>query len=429
MNKTALEMILAKRAGGEHAPEDVARFVNGYVQGLVPDYQVAAWLMAVCWRGMTPAETAALTRAMADSGERLDLSSLKDTVDKHSTGGVGDKTTLVVTPLLAAVGATVAKMSGRGLGHTGGTVDKLESIPGFQVDLSERDFFEQAKRIGVVVTGQSKDLAPADGLIYALRDTTGTVESLPLIASSIMSKKLAGGARAVVLDVKVGSGAFMKSEQEAFELARLMVDIGQRGGLNVRAVLSAMDEPLGRTVGNALEVDEAVRCLQGEGPPDLLELSLVLAEEVLEGAGMPAGREQLEEAVSSGRAYTKLQEWVEAQGGDPRSLGRLERAPDTWQLTAKKSGVLVALDALGVGRAAGALGAGRTRKGESVDHGVGVQLHAKTGDIVEVGQPLATLYHRGGRGLPRAIELMHGAVRVGEEAPVRELIIKRGIGA
>lgn len=300
-------MILAKRHGQEHTAEELTRFLDAYVAGEVPDYQVAAWLMAVCWRGMTNAETAALTTAMARSGEVLDLADLPNTVDKHSTGGVGDKTTLVLAPLLAAMGGTVAKMSGRGLGHTGGTVDKLESIPGFRSSLSEEEFLAQARRVGVVVTGQSKDLAPADGLLYALRDATGTVESLPLIASSIMSKKLAGGAHAMVLDVKVGSGAFMKTVDEARALAEAMVAIGQHAGREVRAILSGMSEPLGFMVGNALEVDEAVRCLRGEGPADLLELSLTLAGEVLAAAGLPSGRERLQDAIGSGRAYAKLE--------------------------------------------------------------------------------------------------------------------------
>src|SRR5690606_22672033 len=261
-----VDLILAKRAGQEHAPAELTRFIDAYVAGEVPDYQVAAWLMAVCWRGMTDAETAALTQAMARSGDMLDLSGLPHTVDKHSTGGVGDKTTLVLAPLLAAMGGTVAKMSGRGLGHTGGTVDKLESIPGFRSSLSDEEFLAQARAVGAAVTGQSKDLAPADGLLYALRDATGTVESLPLIASSIMSKKLAGGAHAIVLDVKVGAGAFMKTLEEARELARAMTAIGGHAGREVRAVLSDMSAPLGRTVGNAIEVEEAVRCLRGEGP-------------------------------------------------------------------------------------------------------------------------------------------------------------------
>ena len=274
-------------------------------QEQVPDYQVAAWLMAVCFQGLSEQETTDLTLLMAHSGDVLDLSSLPHTVDKHSTGGVGDKTSLVLAPLLAACGATVAKMSGRGLGHTGGTVDKLESIPGFQAELSERAFYAQAERIGVVVTGQSKDLAPADGLLYALRDATATVASLPLIAASIMSKKLAGGAQHIVLDVKVGGGAFMKTPDEAGALARTMMSIGAGAGRDVRALLSSMSEPLGCAVGNALEVTEAVRCLQGDGPDDLLALSLALAEMGLESSGLEAGEAGTGRAESGGSSLER----------------------------------------------------------------------------------------------------------------------------
>lgn len=421
-------MILTKRAGEEHDPAELAAFVDAYTAGQVPDYQMSAWLMAVCWRGMSEAETAALTRAMAESGELLELHDLTDTVDKHSTGGVGDKTTLVLAPLLAAMGGTVAKMSGRGLGHTGGTVDKLESIPGFRTDLSEEAFLDQARKVGVVVTGQSKDLAPADGMLYALRDATGTVESLPLIASSIMSKKLAGGAHSMVLDVKVGSGAFMKTLDDARLLAEAMVSIGRHAGREVRAVISNMSEPLGLAVGNALEVEEAVRCLQGEGPADLLELSLTLASEVLSAAGLPSSREELLDAIGSGRAFEKMEEWVAAQGGDPAALGRLERAPGEWHLRAGRSGVVSGLDALSVGRAAGALGGGRSRKDEAIDMGVGVVLHRKVGQEVEEGEALLTVYHRDGRGLEQAQKLLEQGVGIADSATAAELVLVRGIG-
>src|SRR5690606_33087996 len=287
-----LDVIIEKRSGGEHARDTLAALIDGFTAGEVPDYQMAAWLMAVCWRGMTSRETADLTSAMARSGDMLDLGTLEHTVDKHSTGGVGDKTTLVLAPLLAALGGTVAKMSGRGLGHTGGTVDKLESIPGFRSDLSEAAFLRQAQEVGVAVTGPSRDLAPADGLIYALRDVTGTVESLPLIASSIMSKKLAGGDKSIDLDVKVGSGAFMHTVKEARELALAMTRIGRHAGLNVSAILSNMSEPLGLAVGNAIEVREAIECLQGGGPSDLRELCVVLAGQVLTATGLPGSEER-----------------------------------------------------------------------------------------------------------------------------------------
>ena len=422
-------MILAKRAGREHTADDLTAFLAAYGAGKVPDYQVSAWLMAVCWRGMTDVETAALTTAMANSGDLLDLTDLPNTVDKHSTGGVGDKTTLVLAPLLAAMGGTVAKMSGRGLGHPGGPVDKLESIPGFRSSLTEEQFLSQARTVGVVVTGQSKDLAPADGMLYALRDATGTVESLPLIASSIMSKKLAGGAHAMVLDVKVGSGAFMKTVDEARALAEAMVAIGRHAGREVRAVLSGMAQPLGHMVGNALEVDEAVRCLKGEGPEDLLKLSLTLASEVLTAAGLTGEHEQLAAAITSGRAYEKLEEWVAAQGGDVSALGRRERAPDQWQLRAQRSGVLARVDALPIGRAAGVLGGGRASKDDQIDMGVGVELHAKMGQPVRAGNTLATLYHRGGRGLERAQALLAEALVVAEQADPPPLVIEVGIGS
>lgn len=424
-----LELIIAKRAGGEHTAAELRAFLTGYLAGAVPDYQVAAWLMAVCWRGMTPRETADLTLAMAHSGDVLDLSDLPHTLDKHSTGGVGDKTTLVLAPLLAVMGGTVAKMSGRGLGHTGGTVDKLESIPGFRAALSDEEFMATAREVGVVVTGQSKDLAPADGLLYALRDATGTVESLPLIASSVMSKKLAGGARSIVLDVKVGSGAFMKTVPDARALAEAMVSIGRLNGRNVRAVLSSMAQPLGHMVGNALEVTEAIACLRGEGPADLLELCLVLAEEVLTAAGLPADREALIDAVDSGRAMARFEAWIEAQGGDVASLAHLERAPGQALVRAPRGGVVARVDALAVGRAAGVLGGGRSRKGDTVDAGVGVELHAKVGTPVAAGEAVATLWHRGGRGLEAAAALVAGAFEVAETAAPQPLVLARAVGA
>ena len=414
-----VDFIEKKRRGEAHSRADLDTFIAAYVSGSVPDYQVAAWLMAVYFRGLNAEETADLTLAMAHSGDVLDLSSLPNTVDKHSTGGVGDKTSLVLAPLLAASGATVAKMSGRGLGHTGGTVDKLESIPGFHAELSERAFYAQAKDVGVVITGQSKDLAPADGLLYALRDATGTVGSLPLIAASIMSKKLAGGAQTIVLDVKVGDGAFMKTSAEARALAQTMQDVGVRAGRNVRVLLTAMSEPLGLAVGNALEVNEAVRTLQGEGPSDLLELSLTLAEQGLTAAGLDGGLEMLEEAVSSGRAYEQFTAWITAQGGDVSALGRLEAAPEQHLLRAEQNGFVSGLGALAIGQAVKVLGGGRAQKGDVIDPGVGIILHAKVGAAVSVREPLLTLYHRG-KGLEEALALLEGAVTLSEtptEAP------------
>lgn len=414
----AVDFIEQKRRGDVHTKDALTAFITAYVADNVPDYQVAAWLMAVFFQGLNPEETAALTLSMAHSGDVLDLSALPYTVDKHSTGGVGDKTSLVLAPLLAACGATVAKMSGRGLGHTGGTVDKLESIPGFRAELSESAFYTQAREVGVVITGQSK-LAPADGLLYALRDATGTVGSLPLIAASIMSKKLAGGAQNIVLDVKVGDGAFMKTPAEARALARTMRDIGTHAGRNVRTLLTGMSEPLGLAVGNALEVTEAVQTLRGDGPDDLLDLSFSLAQEGLTAAGLSADRETLEAAVSSGRAYEKLEAWVAAQGGDAGALRRLEAAPEQHLLRAGQSGFVAELGALVIGQAVKVLGGGRAQKGDTIDPGVGVVLHAKVGAEVRRGEPLLTLYHRG-KGLESALELLAGAVTISEtrvEAP------------
>jgi pyrimidine-nucleoside phosphorylase/thymidine phosphorylase len=412
----AVEVIEAKRRGEAHSRDVLYTFVADYVAGRVPDYQVAAWLMAVCFRGLDADETTALTLAMAHSGDVLDLSSLPHTADKHSTGGVGDKTSLVLAPLLAACGATVAKMSGRGLGHTGGTVDKLESIPGFRAALSERAFYAQAEAVGVVITGQSKDLAPADGLFYALRDATATVASLPLIAASIMSKKLAGGAQTIVLDVKVGSGAFMKTPDEARALAATMLGIGVRAGRNVRALLSDMSEPLGQTVGNTLEVEEAVRCLQGDGPDDLRELCLTLAEEAVAAAGLGVGRQGLEAALSSGRAFEVFERWIAAQGAHPDALAKLERAPGQRLYRADEGGFVSGLEALALGQAVKVLGGGRAYKGAPIDVGVGAVLHAKVGDEVRRGEPLVTLYHRDGRGLDEALGWLRGAVTL---APTR----------
>jgi pyrimidine-nucleoside phosphorylase len=407
-----VDVILEKRRGEAHSRERLEAFVGGYVRGEVPDYQVAAWLMAVCWRGMSERETADLTLVMAASGHQLDLSAFEHAVDKHSTGGVGDKTTLVLAPLVAALGATVAKMSGRGLGHTGGTIDKLESIPGFVATLDEERFLRQAREIGVAVTGQSGDLTPADGLLYALRDATGTVASVPLIASSVMSKKLAGGARSIVLDVKIGHGAFMKTEAEARALAGAMVAIGRHAGRTVRAVLSNMDEPLGAAVGHALEVREALATLRGEGPPDLRELVLVLATHVLEASGLVHGRAEVAAALDDGRALERFHRWIAAQGGDVSALDALEVAPDTHAWRASEGGVLRGLDAERVGLAVQRLGGGRRHKGDEVDLGVGATVHAKVGDAVSAGEPLLTLHHRGGRGVEGALEALTGAATI-----------------
>jgi pyrimidine-nucleoside phosphorylase len=420
-----VDVILAKRRGEAHERSTLEAFVGGFVRGEVPDYQVAAWLMAVCSQGMSDRETTDLTEVMASSGDRLDLSTLPHPVDKHSTGGVGDTTTLVVAPLVAALGASVAKMSGRGLGHTGGTIDKLESIPGFHATLDRERFLRQVREIGIAVTGQSGDLAPADGMLYALRDATGTVASIPLIASSIMSKKLAGGAATIVLDVKVGRGAFMRNEGDARALARAMVAIGEHAGRDVRAVLSRMDEPLGSAVGHALEVREALATLRGGGSADLRELSVVLASELLVATGLVTGREEVEAALDDGRAAERFERWIAAQGGDVAALETLEIADGEHLWRAPHAGALHALDAERIGLAVARLGGGRRRKGDAIDLGVGATVHVKVGADVAAGEPLLTLHHRDGHGLDAALAALEGAAAIGAPRAVPPLVLGR----
>jgi pyrimidine-nucleoside phosphorylase len=424
------DLIQRKRDGGHHSAEELKALIGGYTTGQVPDYQIAAWLMAVYWRGMTPQETGDLTISMAESGDLLDLSGLPNTVDKHSTGGVGDKTSLVLTPVLAALGLTVAKMSGRGLAHTGGTIDKLESIPGWSAELSDEAFLRQAREVKLALVGQSRNLAPADGLLYALRDVTATVDCLPLIASSIMSKKLASGAQTIVLDVKVGAGAFMKTAAQGEELAHAMVEIGRHAGRNVRAILTDMQAPLGRLAGNSLEVQEAIATLRGQGPDDLHQLCIELAVEALTAAGFPENaRARAEATLHDGTAFAKFRAFVAAQGGDPRYVDDpklLDVAPGRAELKAQSGGFLQSIDALSVGRAVLALGGGRERKGEVIDHGVGVELLCKPGEAVSAGQPVLRVYHRDGRGLERALALLEAGVSIGETVPaVLPLILGR----
>lgn len=422
------DLIRKKRDGFEHSRAELEALVLGYTRGEVPDYQISAWLMAVYLKGMTLQETADLTQVMAESGEQLDLSGLPRTVDKHSTGGVGDKTSLILTPMLAALGLTVAKMSGRGLAHTGGTIDKLESFPGWTPELSEAQFLTQAHEIGLALVGQSKDLAPADGKLYALRDVTATVDCLPLIASSIMSKKLASGAHTVVLDVKVGAGAFMRTLEDGRALARAMVDIGTRAGRQVRAVLTDMDTPLGHMAGNSLEVQEALATLRGEGPADLTELCVALAVEALAAYGEePAQAEARAQAtLRDGSALAKFRAFIAAQGGDAALVDhpeRLDVAPGRAEVTAPSSGYVERVDALAVGRAVLALGGGRERKGEAIDHGVGVELLKKPGEAVQAGEAVLRLYHREGRGLEAARGLLEAGLRVGDTPPAPEPLI------
>lgn len=415
------DLIQKKRDGLEHSRAELEQLILGYTRGEVPDYQIAAWLMAVYWRGMTGPETADLTQVMAGSGEQLDLGALPNTVDKHSTGGVGDKTSLVVAPMLAALGLTVAKMSGRGLAHTGGTIDKLESIPGWTPELAEAAFLGQAREVGLALVGQSKNLAPADGLLYALRDVTATVDSVPLIASSIMSKKLASGAHTIILDVKVGAGAFMRTLEAGRELAHAMVEIGRHAGRGVRAVLTDMDAPLGHLAGNSLEVQEAVATLRGEGPEDLTRLCVELAGEALLAHGV-----QPEEAshrigmvVSDGSALAKLRAFVAAQGGDPSCIddpSKLDVAPGREEMRAGSAGFVTRVDALAVGRAVLVLGGGRERKNDPIDHGVGVELVRKPGEEVRAGEVIARLYHRD-KGVGAALDLLRVGIAVGTRRP------------
>ncbi len=424
----ATEIIEKKRDGGELTTEEIRWFVEGYTRDSIPDYQAAAWLMAIFLRGMSPRETLDLTLAMADSGDRLDLSPvIPYAVDKHSTGGVGDKVSLVVLPLVAAAGVPVAKMSGRGLGFSGGTIDKLESIAGYRVELSDEEFMQQVRDHGIVLCGQTKSLAPADGKLYALRDVTGTVPSLPLIASSIMSKKLAAGANAIVLDVKVGSGAFMKRVEEARELARIMVEIGSGAGREMVALLSDMNQPLGCAVGNALEVREAIETLRGGGPADLRQHCLVIGAHMVRLGRQETGSGALAEAIAelaelmdSGGGFEKFRELVNAQGGDVSMVDdpqRLPRARLVEDIPAGADGFVAAVDALAVAQATLELGAGRARKSDPIDPAVGVVVRCKVGDQVRAGDPLFTIHANDGAKLAQARALLEQAVQFSEGEP------------
>jgi pyrimidine-nucleoside phosphorylase len=396
----AVDIIARKRDGLVLSAEEIEFFVQGFSQGTIPDYQAAAWLMAVVLCGMDRQEITALTMAIVHSGEQLHLQDIAPFVaDKHSTGGVGDKTTLVVAPLVVAAGVPIGKMSGRGLGFSGGTLDKLESIPGFQADLSIEEFRAQLKAVGLVVTGQSADLAPADGKLYALRDVTATVDSLPLIASSIMGKKIAAGTNGIVLDVKVGHGAFMKTEQDALALASMMVGIGKEMERNVRAVISDMSQPLGCAVGNAVELREAIDTLHGGGPADFRQHCLTMASQILVVAGRyqdaTEARTHLAHLLDSGQAWSRFRQWIAAQGGDLLYVdnpGRLPRARLRRRLPAPRSGYIAGLNAREVGLVSMLLGGGRAMKGDAIDHAVGIVLQAKIGDRVEEGQPLLTIH-------------------------------------
>jgi len=433
----AIDVIRKKRDGGELSRNEIESLVNAYTRADIPDYQVSAWLMAVVLRGMTRAETAALTDAMLRSGEVLDLSSLPaKKVDKHSTGGVGDKTSLVLAPLAAAAGVAVPMISGRGLGHTGGTLDKLEAIPGFNVNLPIADFRRVLETCGCAMIGQTAEIAPADRKLYALRDVTGTVESPYLICASIMSKKLAEGIDALVLDVKTGSGAFMKSEKDAVFLADLMVETGERMGKQVVALITDMDQPLGNMIGNALEVVDVVEVLRGEGPEDLRELCLELAGWMLHLGGasgtIEEGKKQSEKLIATGKALEKFRQMVELQGGDPRTIDdpkKLPQAQHTITLSSSKGGYLASLQCEQVGTACVVLGGGRERKEDSVDHAVGIVLRKKVGDAVSAGDPLATIYYNSETRVASARKLLEESYLIAD-SPLREKrpLIHRVIG-
>jgi pyrimidine-nucleoside phosphorylase len=423
-----VELIQRKRDGEELGADELAELVLGYARDEIPDYQIAAFCMAVYFRGLSDAETFALTDAMVRSGETIDLGAAlgRKVVDKHSTGGVGDKTSLAVAPLVAACGVPFGKMSGRGLGHTGGTLDKLESIPGFRVELSTEEFLAQVAGIGVAIVGQTADLVPADKRLYALRDVTATVENVSLIAASIMSKKLAAGADAIVLDVKVGDGAFMKTIEDARVLARAMLGLGRHAGREVACLLTDMDQPLGRAVGNALEVREAAATLRGEGPRDFTELVLDAATRLLVfsdlGVDEPAARQRVDQAIADGSATRAYERWITAQGGDPDEAV-LPSAPIVREVASPRDGHVLRVEALRVGVAALHLGAGRLDKQDPVDHAVGIVCLKKRGDAVTAGEPLAEIHARDDAAADEAEAELLAAYELADEAPPARPIV------
>ena len=424
----AAELIERKRNDAELAPAELREFIRAYVRGEIPDYQVAALLMAIWFRGLSPAETFALTEALVESGETVDLAGRLDrrVVDKHSTGGVGDKTTLALGPVVAACGAPFGKMSGRGLGHTGGTLDKLESIPGFRVELSTEQLIRQVSEIGLAVAGQSTDLVPADGKLYALRDVTATIDEISLIAASIMSKKIAGGASALVLDVKVGEGAFMRTREEARRLAEVMRDLGGEAGLDVVCLLTDMEQPLGRAVGNALEVQEAYDTLLGRGPSDFVELVITAATQLLVLSDLELdeaeARQRVTESLADGSALAAYERWIRVQGGDP-DPARLPRAAVVRAVPAPVSGFVREVRAREVAGVAMALGAGRERKNDPVDHAVGVVCRVKRADRVERGDVLAEVHARDEASAQGAERALLAAYEIGDEPEPRPLIL------
>ncbi|HWB98825.1 MAG TPA: thymidine phosphorylase [Bryobacteraceae bacterium] len=428
-----VDLIQRKRDGEELAPEEIEYLVEGYTKGEIPDYQMSAFLMAVYFTGMTDREVSRLTEFMLGSGETVDLSSIPGLkVDKHSTGGVGDKTSLIVAPLAAAAGVVVPMMSGRALGHTGGTLDKLESIPGFRTDLTPEQFTSQLQELGLCFIGQSDRLAPADQKLYALRDVTGTVESVPLIASSIMSKKLAESVDALVLDVKVGHGAFMKKQVDARRLAQMMVGIGRRMDKRVQALITDMSQPLGYAVGNALEVMEASQTLQGAGPEDLTRLSVELAARMIflgkKAATLDEARRTAEQKLVDGSGYRKLKEVVKAQGGNPTALDKFELLPNATgmrEITSPRAGYISQVDAEGIGTASNMIGAGRQKKDDPIDPAVGVILEVKVGEKVDAGSVLCRLYYTREDRVEEAADMVEDSFHLSSQKPdERELILE-----
>ncbi len=434
-----VDLILQKRAGKAHAKEEIDFIIKGLMDGSIEDYQLAAWLMAVCWQGMTLDETAWLTDAMARSGDLLDLSAIGPIVgDKHSTGGVGDKTTLVFVPMLSAAGIPMAKLSGRGLGHTGGTIDKLEAIPGFRCDLTIEQFIKQVKEIGQAIGGQTKELAPADGKIYALRDVTGTVESIPLIAASVMSKKIASGANLIVLDVKCGSGAIMETEERAAQLAATMVEVGKRLKRPVSAVVTDMEQPLGNAVGHTLEVMEAIETLSGRGPSDLKELCLSLGSLALVTAGLTeddaCARRTLTEVLANGQALSKFRDLVAAQGGDPSVIERPEIMPQSkFKIDVKAPGTgdkwIKNLNGRLIAEACKLMGAGREKKGDPINMAVGIVLKGKIGSRIEGGQPVATIHADSEKDAVVAASKFNQAILYSDTPQAVPKVIRARIGA
>lgn len=419
------DIILKKRANLPLTDEEIRFVIDGYVKGEIPDYQVSALLMTIVFNGMNARELGTLTLAMAQSGNMVDLSNIDGiTVDKHSTGGVGDKTTLIIAPLVAASGGKVAKMSGRGLGHTGGTIDKMESIPNLKVSLEQDAFINQVNKIGLAVIGQSEGLAPADKKLYALRDVTGTVDSIPLIASSVMSKKLASGAQAILLDVKVGSGAFMKNIEDARELAKAMVDIGKENGRSVKAILTDMDRPLGHAIGNALEIREVIDTLKGHGPEDLTHECIIMAAHMLVLSHIcdyETALSRVQEALDSGAVLERLRMMIDAQDGDSRVIddeSLLAIGKFTYDVTAPQDGYITHMNTEQCGIASVMLGAGRTVKDGPIDYSAGILMHKKTGDSVTVGECIATLYASDESLLSNATKTYLEAITFGETAPI-----------